>query len=126
VIEDIQHVCVTLDILDSQYSNLFYYLTHGIAPSHLDFKKKCALRIKYTQYQLINNVIFRNNYDSMLLQCLEKQEVDNVLFDLHEGPAGGHFGGDTTTHKILRAGYYWSTLFKYFHAYVRKFKICQT
>jgi hypothetical protein len=124
--EDIQHVCVTPDIPNSQYSNLVYYLTHGTAPSHLDFKKKHTLRIKATQYQLINNVLFKKNYDSMLLRCLEKQEADKVLFDLHDEPVGGHFGGDTTAHKILRAGYYWPTLFKYSHAYVRKCKICQT
>ena len=29
------------------------------------------------------------------------------MIDLHDGPAGGHFSGDTTAHKILRAGYYW-------------------
>ena len=34
------------------------------------------------------------------------------MIELHDGPAGGHFSGDTTSHKILRAGYYWPTLFK--------------
>jgi hypothetical protein len=29
-----------------------------------------------------------------------------VLDELHSGDAGGHFGGDTTTHKVLRVGYY--------------------
>jgi hypothetical protein len=48
------------------------------------------------------------------------------LQELHDGPAGGHFGGDTTTHKILHAGYYWPTLFKDAHEYVRKCKTCQT
>ena len=38
---------------------------------------------------------------------------------------GGHFSGDTTTHKILRSGYYWPTLFKYAHAYARKCDVCQ-
>ena len=61
----------------------------------------------------------------MLLRCLEKQEDDEVLFDLHDGPAGGHFGGDTTTHKILGVGYYWMTLLKDSHAFVQKCKICQ-
>jgi hypothetical protein len=91
----------------------------------LDFKKKPTLRIKATQYQLINNVLFKKNYDSMLLRCLEKQEADKVLFDIHNGLAGGHFEGDTTTHKILHAGYYWMTLFKDSQAYVQKCKICQ-
>ena len=35
------------------------------------------------------------------------------------------FQGDTTAHKILRDGYYWSTLFKYSHAHVRKCDTCQ-
>ena len=44
---------------------------------------------------------------------------------MHDGPIGGNYSRDTTTHKILRAGYYWPTLFKYAHAYVRKCDTCQ-
>ena len=46
--------------------------------------------------------------------------------ELHDGPAGGHFGGNTTAHKILHAGYYWPTLFKDAHEYSRECKTCQT
>ena len=46
--------------------------------------------------------------------------------ELHDGPAGEHFGGDTTAHKISHAGYYWPTLFKYSHDYVRNCNTCQT
>ena len=59
------------------------------------------------------------------MHCLEKDEVDKVLLELHPGEAGGNFCGDTTTHKVLRAGYYWPTLFKYVHALCRKCVICQ-
>ena len=44
---------------------------------------------------------------------------------MHDGPVGGIFSRDTTTHKILRAGYYWPTLFKDAHAHVRKCDACQ-
>ena len=44
---------------------------------------------------------------------------------MHDGPAGGHFSGDTTAHKILRAGYYWPMLFRDAHAHVWKCDICQ-
>ena len=60
------------------------------------------------------------NYGSILLRYLEKYEAEKFLQELHDGPAGGHFGGDTTTHKILHAGYYWPNLFKDAHEYVRK------
>eukprot|EP00253_Pinus_taeda_P023917 PITA_23917 len=53
-------------------------------------------------------------------------DVDRVLKEMHDSPVGGHYGGETTAHKILRAGYYWPTLFKESHAYARKCKVCQT
>jgi hypothetical protein len=47
--------------------------------------------------------LFINNYDGVLLRCIEIKDVDNVLKDMHDGPVGGHFSGDTTTHRVLRA-----------------------
>jgi hypothetical protein len=60
-----------------------------------------------------------------LLRCLEKEDVERVLKELHDGPVGGHFAGETMTHNILREGYYWPTLFRDAHAYVRRCKVCQ-
>ena len=34
-------------------------------------------------------------------------------------------GGETTAHKVLRAGYYWTTLFRDAHAHAQKCQICQ-
>jgi len=81
-------------------------LKKGYAPHELDVKKKRALRLKANQYQLINDVLFRKNYDYVLLRCLEKTEVEKFLQELHDGMIGGHYSGDTTTHKILYVGYY--------------------
>eukprot|EP00253_Pinus_taeda_P005698 PITA_05698 len=54
------------------------------------------------------------------------QEAQRVLQELYDGPAGGHFGADTTAHKVIHAGYYWPTLFRDAHEYVRKCPSCQT
>ena len=75
--------------------------------------------LKSATYQIIDGILFRKNYDEVLRRCLEKEDA-KVITELHDGPAGGHFFGDTTAHKILRAGYYWPTLFKDVHAHVRK------
>jgi hypothetical protein len=48
-----------------------------------------------------------------------------MLIELHAGDVGGNFGGDTTSHKVLRAGYYWPTLFKDSHKLARKSVIFQ-
>ena len=97
-----------------------YYITHGRIPSHLDAQKRRALILKSSQYQMINGVLFCQNYDNVLLRCLENDNANQVLTELHDGPAGKHFGGETTTQKILRACYYWPKLFKNAHDYARK------
>ena len=76
-------------------------------------------------YQIIDGILFRNNYDGVLLRCLEQEDANKVITKLHDGPAVGHFSGDTTAHKILRARYYWPTLFKDAHAHVRKCDVFQ-
>ena len=74
---------------------------------------------------MIDGVLFRQNYDKVLLRCLEKDDVEHILTELHDRSAGGHFSGETTAHKVLRAGYYWPTLFKDAHTHVRRCQICQ-
>jgi len=124
--DDIQVYKVSLNDTESKYDNIIFILKNGYAPTQLSYKRKRALRLKARKYQIINNVLFILNYDFVLLRCLEKSEAERVLQELHDGPVGRHFGGDTTAHKILHVGYYWPTLFKDAHEYVRKCKICQT
>eukprot|EP00253_Pinus_taeda_P025877 PITA_25877 len=111
---------------ESQYVDLIFYLKNGYDPPEFIYKNKRALRLKAKHFEIIDNVLFRRNYDSILLRCLENAKAKIVLQELHDGPAGGFLGGDTTAHKILHVGYYWPTLFKDAHDYVRKCKICQT
>ena len=124
--EEVQVYEVSLNDAESLYADIIYYIKNGYAPPNLDHTKKRSLRLKSKQYQLVNDVLFRINYDSVLLRCLEKSEAEKVLQELHDGPAGRHYVGDATAHKILRAGYYWPTLFKDSHNYVRKCQVCQT
>ena len=121
-----KEICFIPYLTSSWYTDIRTYIETGSAPDHLDPRKKRAVRLKSAPYQLINNVLFRKNADGVLLRCLEKEESDLVLTQLHDGSAGGHFGGDTTAHKKFRASYFWPTLFKYAHAFVRRCQDCQT
>jgi hypothetical protein len=110
---------------ESWYEKLTYLLHHGTFPEYLNPRERRALRLKSMQYHLINLLLFQVNYDGVLLRCLEHIDTEKLMKELHDGPVGRHFVGDTTTHKIPRDGYYWPTLFKYSHAYARNCKICQ-
>ena len=47
-----------------------------------------------------------------MLQCFTHEEVEIVLNDSHSGACGGHLSGLETAQKIVRAGYFWPTIFK--------------
>jgi hypothetical protein len=91
---------------ESWYGELTYLLHHETCPENPNPKERRALRLKSTQYRLMNSVLFCVNYDGVLLICLKLEEVYKVLKELHDDPASGHFAGNTTTHKTLRVGYY--------------------
>jgi hypothetical protein len=44
--------------------------------------------------------------------------------EFHSGFCGGHYAAKTTTHKILREGYYWPTIFSDVHQFVIKCEAC--
>ena len=71
---------------NSWYNDMKYYLTHASGPNHLDACKKRDLRLNFSQYQLIDGVLFRHNYDQILLRFLEKDDAKNILTELHDGP----------------------------------------
>ena len=118
-------VCPLFTAPKSWYRDLVHYLQTGSLPEHWNSKKRRALRLKSASYQIIEGILFKKNYNGVLLRCLEKEDAKKVMTYLHDGPAGGHFLGDTIAHKILRAGYYWPTLVKDGHTHVRKCDICQ-
>ena len=45
--------------------------------------------------------------------------------DCRSGACGGHLSRMATAQKILRVGYFWPSIFKYFHEAVNKFPPCQ-
>ena len=47
---------------------------------------------------------------TLLLRCIDKIEAERIMVELHEGTFGTHSSGHMMAKKILREGYYWSTM----------------
>ena len=58
---------------------MIFYLKNGYAPPNLSYKNKRTLRLKATKYEIIDDVLFKNNYDSILLRCLENTKAKEEL-----------------------------------------------
>jgi hypothetical protein len=118
-------ICCAQNSVSPCYDNIKFCLEHGSAPRHLDPTKRRELRLNSTSFHLVNGILFCQNFDGVLMHCLEKDEAEIFLLELHAGEASGHFGGDTTTHKVLRSSYYWPICFRDTHALCCKGIICQ-
>ena len=88
-------------------------------------KEKGTLKMKSDQYVLIIDILFRRNYDGILLRCVDENKSQELIREFHEGICGGHFAPTATAHKIIRAGFYWPSIFKDSYTTVRRCVSCQ-
>ena len=61
----------------------------------------------------------------VLLKCIDENKSEKILRDMHEGVCGGHYMAKTTAHKILRSSFWWPTIFKDTHEFVKRCDVCQ-
>jgi hypothetical protein len=65
-----------------------------------------------TDYQLIAGQIYKLGLYNILRICVLNHERKNILWECHNGFAGGHVGGKSTAQKVLQARLWWDMLFK--------------
>jgi hypothetical protein len=56
--------------------------------------------------------------------CIE-HELEPIMYEAHEGSAGGHNGGKETMHKVLCGGIWWPSLFADAKEYCKHCNVCQ-
>ena len=63
--------------------------------------------------------------EGVLLKCVDQIEPKRILNDMHKGVCGAHYMPKTTAHKVLRAGFWWPTLFRDAQEFVKVCDTCQ-
>ncbi|XP_039685658.1 uncharacterized protein [Medicago truncatula] len=88
-------------------------------------KDKKTLRRLSSNFFLNGDILYKRNFDTVLLRCVDKYEADLLIHEIHEGSFGIHPNGHTMAKKILRAGYYWMTMESDCYKHTRKCHKCQ-
>lgn len=73
---------------------------------------------------MVGEDLNRRGYTTPLLKCLDEDEAEYVMRELHEGICVGILEGERWS-RILRAGYFWETLEKDCMAFTQKCLACQ-
>ena len=112
-------------LLSPWYSNIVYVLQNLSPPPGMDKNKSRTLKLKAAKFCVMNNAIYWKDPGGVFLNCLVEEEAKQVMEDFHKGDCGGHLSLKTTTNKILRAGYYWPTLFADVYKTIASYHECQ-
>src|SRR5436189_3819880 len=69
-------------------------------------------------------ILHRKKTNGDKLRILKEDEIDTVIFIMHNHPTGGHFGKDTTYEKISTR-FYWKGMYKDITEYIKRCDSCQ-
>nr|GEY56960.1 reverse transcriptase domain-containing protein [Tanacetum cinerariifolium] len=63
--------------------------------------------------------------DQVIWWCVHGKEAFDILEAYHNGPTGRHHGANLTAKKIFDAGFFWPTIYKDAHEFVKNCDSCQ-
>ncbi|XP_058068741.1 uncharacterized protein LOC131218073 [Magnolia sinica] len=68
------------------------------------------MKIKASQYTILHCTLYKKGFYLPYLRCVQVEEAEYVLREIHEGICGNHSRGRALAHKVVRQGYYWPTI----------------
>jgi len=99
------------------------YLADGLLPVEPTEAK--VVKMNARKYTLIDGKLFHHGYTHPILTCISRDQCTRIMEELHEGICGSHVGGRALSLKVIRAGYYRSTMKEDCVKYAQRCKQCQ-
>nr|GEY36779.1 reverse transcriptase domain-containing protein [Tanacetum cinerariifolium] len=69
--------------------------------------------------------LFKVCADQVIRRCVHEKEALDILEACHNRPTGGHHGANLTAKKIFDFGFFWPTIYKDAHEFVKNCDSCQ-
>ncbi|BFG30469.1 hypothetical protein CerSpe_167430 [Prunus speciosa] len=88
---------------------------------------KLAYKLKKTvkRYFVDGSTLYRKGFNGEPLKCLGESEARQVMQEIHAGECGEHQGMKRLHRQLLSVGYYWPTVKKDAHDFVKRCHTCQ-
>ncbi|KAJ9562313.1 LOW QUALITY PROTEIN: hypothetical protein OSB04_007473 [Centaurea solstitialis] len=107
------------------YADIANFLACGIKPHGMRGQPLKKFLHDCRQYVWDNPFLYKIGTDQLLRRCVHGSEQHQILDACHSSQFGGHFGGQRTAAKILQSGFFWPTVFKDSHVFVKNCEACQ-
>ncbi|KAK9042314.1 hypothetical protein V6N11_017391 [Hibiscus sabdariffa] len=127
IFENPAHCCEIEEEADGNpwYYDILRYIKSQEYPAHATENDKRIIRRMAVGYVLDGEVLYKRGSDQVLMRCVNTKEAQHIIEEVHEGICGTHPNGFTMARRIMRFGYYWSTMESNCINYARKCHKCQ-
>ena len=92
------------------YSNILQYLKDRTYPKSTDKNDQLTIRRLSINYIIYGERLYRRSYDGIHLLCVTAKEAQQIIEEVHESSYGPHMNAHMLLRKIMRQGYYWTTI----------------
>lgn len=99
------------------------YMTDGSLPSEEVLARQVQRRAK--AFTIINGEMYKRSVTNVLQRCVEPEEGQEILWDIHQGECGHHASLRALVAKAFRHGFYWPSALQEAEDMVRKCEGCQ-
>jgi hypothetical protein len=107
------------------YADFANFVVSNVLPTNLSYHQRRKFMHDVQHYYWDEPYLFRRCADGIIRRCISHDEVPTILEACHTSQVGGHHAGNRTARKVLQSGYYWPTIFRDAHDYVRRCDQCQ-
>ncbi|PKI49567.1 hypothetical protein CRG98_030041 [Punica granatum] len=97
----------------------------GQFPAFTDRHDRRTLRRIAANFFLSGETLYRRSFDATLLRCVDENEAQRLMEEVHEGNCGPHMNGLMLAKKLMRLGCFWSTMVTDCVKHVRHCHLCQ-
>ncbi|XP_074342761.1 uncharacterized protein LOC141680432 [Apium graveolens] len=93
---------------ESWMTPIHNYIQIGVVPE--DKLQARRLRYQAAKYVEYDGVLYKRGFNQPLLRCVDIEEGNYILGEVHKEICGNHSGGGSLPLKVLRQGYYRPTM----------------
>jgi hypothetical protein len=108
-----------MDDLEDWRTHLVRYLEN---PGHIADRK---VRQQALEYVILDNSLYRQTIDGLLLKCLGSDQSKIAMGEVHEGICGTHQSAHKMKWLFCRAEFYWPTMLNDYFRYYKDCESCQ-
>ncbi|XP_027184070.1 uncharacterized protein K02A2.6-like [Coffea eugenioides] len=107
------------------YNDIKEFIKTGSYPPEASANDKGFLRRMASKFFLNGEVLYKRTSDLNLLRCINEDEAQYMMKEVHSGVCGPHMNEHLLAKKIMRTGYFWLTMERDCIDFVRRCIKCQ-